>query len=235
MTKKLSIQARPTAAKDVAEGKMTPAKWRRFLELIAAGVARAAAERAIELSSYTTQIYLITVAKAKDEYREAQLEWVRREMDPEVIDGVLTAIAEGSTVTAAAAQFMIKPEKFHSWVMRDPLLTERYEEARKIQAEMMLDEMIQISDDGGNDKIHDDNGRVRVDYDVVQRSRLRLEQRRWHMSKVNPHKFSDKMQIDQKIETTVNHVEKLDAARRRKEEAAKLRASKPDGEQHVTH
>jgi hypothetical protein len=237
-SKPKNMSARTTKASEVAEGKMTVAKWRRFLELIAAGVKRAEAEQSVELSSYTVQVYLITVPRAQDEYRAAQLEWVRREMDPHIIDAVLDAVASGRTVTAACKQNLIDPAKLHSWVMRDPLLQERYDEARKIQAEVMLDEMIEISNDGANDTYIDARGVARTDFDVVQRSRLRLEQRRWQMSKVNPHRFGDKLAVDQKVETTVNHAETLDAARRRKEEASKRRATEEKesgGDQATVH
>jgi hypothetical protein len=222
--KKKSPLVRDTKAEDVKPGTMTVTKWSKFLQLVAAGCKRAEAEREINLSSYTVQVYLITISKAKDEYAAAQLEWVRREMDPMIIDGMMDRIAEGWTVKRAAQEFLITPAKFHSWVMRDPILAERYDEARRIQSETMMDDMIEIADNGENDTYIDSKGNKRTDYDVVQRSRLRLEQRRWHGSKMNPDRFGDKIKVDQKVETTVNHVEQLDAARRRKEDASKKRA-----------
>ena len=220
-----SVHARPTKAEEVNTGRMTPAKWTKFLTMIAAGCTRAEAEKGVGLSSYTVQIYLIEIPKAKDEYAAAQLEWVRREMDVEAIDAILEQIAEGGRVKAVVEKHFLTTSKFHKWVMRDPLLAERYDEALKIQSENMLDEMLTIADDGSNDTYEDEKtGKKRVDYDVVNRSRLRIEQRRWHGSKVNPDRFGEKVKIDQKIETTVNHVEQLDAARRRKEDASKKRA-----------
>jgi hypothetical protein len=222
--KLVAVNARPTKGEDVQLGKMTPTRWTQFLQLIAAGCKRGEAEKTIGLSSYVVQVYLIEVAKAKDEYAAAQLEWVRREMDPVAIDGILERIAEGVTVKKAAEEFFLSSSKFHSWVMKDPLIAERYDEARKIQAEVMLDDMLEIADDGANDTYVDSKGNTRTDYDVVQRSKLRIEQRRWQGSKVNPDRFGDKVKVDQKIETTVNHVEALDSARRRKEDASKKRA-----------
>ena len=239
------VVVRDTKPEDVSTAKMTAARWLRFVTQIAAGVKRGVAEVDIGLSSYTVSMHMATLPKAAEEYKAAQLEWVRRGMDPVVVDGVIELIADGKTLKKACAHFVIEPATFQRWVLYDPLIAERYKEARIIQAESMLDDMIDIADDGQNDTYDDTlrDGSVvtRTNFDVVQRSRLRLEQRRWHTGKMNPDRFGDKVKIDQNVNTTVNHVEQLDAARRRKEEAAKKRmaaaaaAAPPGGESHVTH
>lgn len=77
--------------------------------------------------------------------------------------------------------------------------SEQYAEARRIQAEVLADELMEIADDGRNDYMDtaDDGGGVayKLNGEHIQRSRLRVDTRKWYLSKVLP-KFADKQQIE---------------------------------------
>ncbi len=76
--------------------------------------------------------------------------------------------------------------------------SEQYAEARRIQAEALADELFEISDDGSNDWMErnsPDNPGYVLNGEHVQRSRLRLDTRKWYLSKVLP-KFADKQQVE---------------------------------------
>jgi hypothetical protein len=70
----------------------------------------------------------------------------------------------------------------------------QYARAREAQAEALFEEIFSIADDGTNDKYVDDQGNVKVDHDVIARSRLRVDTRRWAMSKMAPKRYADKIQ-----------------------------------------
>lgn len=79
---------------------------------------------------------------------------------------------------------------------------DKYAKAREIQYHQMADEILNIADDGTNDYIElaGDEGAsaaYRVNGEAVARSRLRVDTRKWFMSKVLP-KFADKQVIDHK-------------------------------------
>lgn len=78
--------------------------------------------------------------------------------------------------------------------------SEQYAKARLIQAEHLADELMDIADDGRNDWM-ERNGENAEGYQVngehVQRSRLRVDTRKWYLSKVLP-KFADRKEIDHK-------------------------------------
>lgn len=61
----------------------------------------------------------------------------------------------------------------------------------------MIEEADDIADDGSNDTYIDDDGNVKVNHDVIQRSKLRVEQRRWHASKLRPKKYGDRIQVEE--------------------------------------
>lgn len=69
---------------------------------------------------------------------------------------------------------------------------EQYARAREMQADTLFDEMLDIADDGVNDYMGEDetyNG------DAVQRSKLRIDTRKWMAGKLRPKVYGDKQLI----------------------------------------
>jgi hypothetical protein len=63
----------------------------------------------------------------------------------------------------------------------------------------MFDELNEIADDGSNDYMEkerqDGSSFTVVDSEHIQRSRLRVDTRKWYLSKVLPKKFGDKVDV----------------------------------------
>jgi hypothetical protein len=93
------------------------------------------------------------------------------------------------------------------WLAEHGDFRDQYARAREAQADAMLEEIIEISDDGSNDTYTDENGATRTEQDVIARSRLRVDARKWAMSKMAPKKYGDKLDIDQK--TTIGATDPL--------------------------
>lgn len=84
----------------------------------------------------------------------------------------------------------------HLWVVQDrDGFSKQYADARGAQALRWADEILTIADDGFNDTYVDEKGNGRVDQDVVQRSRLRVDTRKWLLSKVLPKVYGDKVTL----------------------------------------
>lgn len=88
---------------------------------------------------------------------------------------------------------------FYEWLKLSPQLRDRYACARDLQADLIVDEIIQIADDTASDWIEDEDGKVRVDNEAVQRSRLRIDSRKWLAGKLNPKKYGDRQVIEHDI------------------------------------
>ncbi len=83
------------------------------------------------------------------------------------------------------------------WATDDPDgFGARYAAAREAGWHVIAEEIMAISDDGANDTYVDENGFRRTDNDVVQRSRLRVDARKWLLSKMLPKVFGDKTAIE---------------------------------------
>jgi len=84
-------------------------------------------------------------------------------------------------------------DTIHEWVISNKIFSDKYARAKELQGELMVDEMIAIADDGRNDTYEDEDGRIRTDHDVISRSKLRVDTRKWIASKLLPKKYGDKI------------------------------------------
>lgn len=72
----------------------------------------------------------------------------------------------------------------------------RYAHAREVQAERWADEIITIADAAERDvKDYDENGNPIVDHEVVARAKLRVDTRKWVLSKILPKKYGESTTI----------------------------------------
>lgn len=82
------------------------------------------------------------------------------------------------------------------WLAAHKSFSDQYTYARDAQADEMFDDILQIADDGQNDTYKDEDGRERTDQDVIARSRLRVDARKWMLSKMAPKKYGDKLNLE---------------------------------------
>lgn len=78
---------------------------------------------------------------------------------------------------------------------------DKYAQARQLQAEAMADEILRIADDGSNDLmtiVKGDQSYEMENKEVVNRSRLRVDTRKWLMSKLLPKKYGERLELENK-------------------------------------
>jgi hypothetical protein len=77
--------------------------------------------------------------------------------------------------------------------------SERYARAREIQALTIADELLDIADDGRNDWMQrggdDERGGWELNGEHIQRSRVRIDTRKWMLSKMLPKSYGDKAEV----------------------------------------
>ena len=71
---------------------------------------------------------------------------------------------------------------------------DQYVRAREMQADALFDEALAIADDGSGDWITDKSGKKVLDHEHVQRSRLRVDTRKWAAGKLAPKRYGDRLQ-----------------------------------------
>lgn len=93
---------------------------------------------------------------------------------------------------------MPSPSLVVTWVKEDPAYAEQYARAKEVQAHLMAEEILEIADDGTNDKkmVGKEGQEYEVtDQEVIGRSRLRVDSRKWLLSKMLPKVYGDKLDL----------------------------------------
>lgn len=81
------------------------------------------------------------------------------------------------------------------WAFEDADFSSQYALARRIGYESMADEVLEIADDGSNDWMEREGKKV-VDTEALGRSRLRVDTRKWLLSKALPKVYGEKLEIN---------------------------------------
>jgi hypothetical protein len=112
-------------------------------------------------------------------------------------DDILSSIETGKALGEACKENGVTPQSFHKWLREDKtkgkLKISKYARACEIRAEIIFEEIMQIADDPREDAIVTDSGII-MNTEFVQRSRLRIDARKWTLSKMNPKKYGDKIE-----------------------------------------
>lgn len=120
----------------------------------------------------------------------------------ELADTICEQLASGDSMrTVCKSDDMPSMATIFSWLRTNNDFLEQYERAKAEAADAMIDEIIEIADDGTNDWMEkrDKEGKPTGYYIIngehVQRSRLRVDVRKWYASKLKPKKYGDKLDV----------------------------------------
>lgn len=87
---------------------------------------------------------------------------------------------------------------FYRYLDETPENQERYARAKERQADILFDEIVEISDDSTNDLMNVIRGgemQEQENKEFINRSRLRVDARKWVASKLNAKKYGDKIDV----------------------------------------
>ena len=71
-----------------------------------------------------------------------------------------------------------------------------YRAARELQGDLLAEEAVEIADDRAGDWITDAEGRQALDSEHVQRSRLRVDIRKWAAARMSPRRWGDRAALE---------------------------------------
>lgn len=115
---------------------------------------------------------------------------------------ICSRLAGGDSLrTVCNADDMPARQNVFLWMVKYPEFRDQYELAKEQSAEALAEELMDIADDGSNDwmeKNGSDEGKeaYSVNGEAIQRSRLRVDARKWYLSKIKIKKYGDRQQID---------------------------------------
>ena len=128
------------------------------------------------------------------------IEWTP-EKKQSAIDDIFQKITEGNSIRHILKDNPDLPSRktFLEWLAKDKELSSHYARICDVRSDIIFDEMMDIADDGTNDymtKMIGDGIEIQVlNHEHIQRSKLRIDTRKWILAKMNPKKYSDKVDI----------------------------------------
>ena len=122
---------------------------------------------------------------------------------PELAKEILRQITEGKSLRKiCAAEGMPWDSTVRDWIIDDREgFHAHYMRAIQTRAITWGEEILEVADDGSNDTYIDPNtGQERLNAEVVARSRLRIDTRKWLLSKMLPKVYADKIDVNHGVQ-----------------------------------
>jgi transposase len=118
------------------------------------------------------------------------------------ITEVLTQMREGKSLRQASQMAGVARQTFLDWVDKDQELAGQYAHARAAMIDKIADDIMTIADE---ELVA--TGEGRVDSAMVQKQRLRVDTRKWLLSKLSPKKYGDKLELSGDEQAPVSNPE----------------------------
>lgn len=118
----------------------------------------------------------------------------------DLADRICAQLADGDSMrTVCKDDGMPCKTTVFMWLRTNEEFLNQYTRAKQESSDALTDEMLDIADDASNDWMErrdkdDQSIGWQLNGDHVQRSRLRIETRKWLASKLKPKKYGDKIQ-----------------------------------------
>lgn len=117
-------------------------------------------------------------------------------MTDELFDEICERMVNGESVRSICKDDHMPAISTLMKILRtNPDRTSQYALAMQMRADAMFEETLNIADDGSNDymlKNADDPTSFALNGEHVQRSKLRVDTRKWAMGRMNPKKYGEK-------------------------------------------
>lgn len=136
------------------------------------------------------------------------------EFTQETADRICDLISEGKSLRKICeADDLPDKSTVFRWLGQNTKFRDQYARARESQADFMAEDILDIADDGTNDygfKEGDTAEGASANpvflAEHVQRSKLRVDARKWLMSKLAPKKYGEKMETDLNVKGSLTIV-----------------------------
>lgn len=126
------------------------------------------------------------------------------EFTPELAANICLRLADGESLRAICRdEAMPSKTAVLQWLAKHEEFATQYARAREAQADHYAEESVEISDDGTNDYMERRSAAEKgagwtegwvLNGEHIQRSRLRVDTRKWFASKLAPKKYGEKVQ-----------------------------------------
>ena len=129
-----------------------------------------------------------------------------RKYTPKLAEEICERLSKGETLRSICRDGHMPTETaVRKWALEDKDgFYAIYRAARDIGLDAMADEVIDIADDSTKDfiaQLSEDGEEIeqRPDHEHINRSRLRVDTRKWYLSKLAPKRYGERTQVDNRF------------------------------------
>lgn len=116
------------------------------------------------------------------------------EYNKETADRICKEISERSVSLRTICKDKSLPctSTIYKWLTNNKSFAEQYARARDMQADLLAEEILEIADNSQGDTLSGEGGEY-ANHEWINRSKLRVDARKWLASKLAPKKYGDKI------------------------------------------
>lgn len=132
----------------------------------------------------------------------------------ELADLICERLANGESMRSVCRdESMPAMSSVFKWLREIPQFSQQYAKAKEESADALVEDMLDIADDGTNDWMekHDKDGENigwQLNGEHIQRSKLRVDVRKWAASKLKAKKYGDKIELSGDPENPLQVIER---------------------------
>lgn len=124
----------------------------------------------------------------------------------EKADAICERLAGGLSLRKACeAEGGPDPSTVLRWLEQAPEFAQQYAQARARGYQLLADQIIDISDDAEGDIVDTEHG-PKVDAERVARSKLRVDSRKWMLSKMLPKVYGEKIEATHEVGDSITKI-----------------------------
>lgn len=119
---------------------------------------------------------------------------------PELADRICAELSLGYSIrTVCHGEDMPSVKTIFNWFRKYPEFLQQYTRAKEEAADAMAEDILDIADDASNDYMmvtrKDGSEAYQLNGEHVQRSKLRIDTRKFLMAKMKPKRYGDKLDV----------------------------------------
>lgn len=104
----------------------------------------------------------------------------------------IASTSQGTKKLCKEKQHWPCQDTLFTWLKIHPEFSEQYARAKKCQIDVLVDEILEIADDASHDQFTNNEGRIVINFQAVNRARLKIDTRKWLACKLVPKIYGQK-------------------------------------------
>ena len=130
----------------------------------------------------------------------------------EKINVICERISDGESVRSILKdKIPFARSTFYCIVSENKDIEDQYARAMLERQEALFEEILTIADSQENDIVLSSDGVEVINHNVIQRNRLQIDARKWNLSRMNPKKYGDKVDVNHSGEIKdIHQIELID-------------------------